>query len=694
MTIDCSINSVLIIGGAALSGCLCLFALLRRERTQADLAFAAGMLLLALEGGISALSIRGALPAEIVVWEYWRLVLAGLASISWLLFSLCYVRENYKELLARWMWGVIGAALVLLLLVTLFAGSLFTDVIPAEEPGRWLLRLGWSGHISKVLTLLLSVSILLNLERTLHASFGDKRWRIKFMLLGVGALFAVRTYALGQMLLYSAIDTKLVIAQAWTLLIADIMIAVSLFRTRQRTVTLYLSQQALCTSITAIVVGAYLLLVGVLAKAAQYFDIGDVLLQNNFFVFLALLGCTILMLSSQLRNEIKRFTVHHFRQPRHDYRALWAEFTRTTAFIVNRRDLCTAVARMVSEVYGVSAVTIWTLDNTNTKPAVCGSTCLSQDEDFSKHADEVGFLLLSMRRQETPVDLDREEWGTRDGNVDRIRYCAPLMAGSDFLGILTLNSRMTGEPFSIEDLDLLKTIADQTAGMIFTRRLMEQIEETKEIEAFQTLSTFFAHDLKNLASTLSLTLQNLPLYYDNPEFREDAQRVIAQSVEKINTMCSRLSLAKQTLELKKIETDLNRIVTDTLSNLSSAFKTEVTQELQSLPKTLVDPDQIQKVLTNLILNASEAMENNGGHIKVKTGREDDSVVISVSDTGCGIPKEFMQRSLFHPFKTTKKRGMGIGLYQCKTIVEGHQGRIEVESEEGKGSTFRIVLPLP
>ena len=76
-----------------------------------------------------------------------------------------------------------------------------------------------------------------------------------------------------------------------------------------------------------------------------------------------------------------------------------------------------------------------------------------------------------------------------------------------------------------------------------------------------------------------------------------------------------------------------------------------------------------------------------------TCRRDDRVLLSVRDNGCGMSREFMEQSLFRPFKTTKKQGMGIGLYHCKMIVEAHGGKIEVDSEEGKGSEFRVLLPI-
>ena len=241
-------------------------------------------------------------------------------------------------------------------------------------------------------------------------------------------------------------------------------------------------------------------------------------------------------------------------------------------------------------------------------------------------------------------------------------------------------------------MDLLKTIADQTAGSLLNLKLSEDLRKAKEMEAFQTMSSFMMHDLKNLASTLSLTVQNLPNHFDNPEFRNDALKVMQQGVSKINSMCSHLSMLSQKMELKKVETELNQLVNASLSCLNGSCKVSLIQNLQPVPRLVMDPEQVEKVLTNLILNANEAT-GNGGEIRLTTEYKDGWAILSVSDNGCGISKEFMERSLFHPFKTTKRQGMGIGLFQSKMIVEAHKGRIEVESEEGKGSVFKVMLPL-
>jgi signal transduction histidine kinase len=117
------------------------------------------------------------------------------------------------------------------------------------------------------------------------------------------------------------------------------------------------------------------------------------------------------------------------------------------------------------------------------------------------------------------------------------------------------------------------------------------------------------------------------------------------------------------------------------------------KNLRPLPKILLDQEQMVKVVTNLVINAREAVSKDG-KVRIETSRNNGWAVLAVSDNGCGMSAEFLNRSLFRPFQTTKKTGLGIGMFQSKMIVEAHGGRVEAESEPGKGTTFRIFLPLP
>ena len=438
-----------------------------------------------------------------------------------------------------------------------------------------------------------------------------------------------------------------------------------------------------------------------MAKVLTYFNDRHPFFLGALFVFLALLGLTVILLSNELRQQIRRFIYIHLQRPRYDYRKEWSRFTHRTASLLDIRDLCGAVAKMVSETFGVPSTTLWLVDDTGENLIFAGLTAISQSQGrvFEASARGAG-LLRVVQNERAPIDLDRSDvkWveEIKQANPDlfrqpQIRYAVPLSTGNEFLGIMTLNERVTGEAFSDEDFDLLKTIGDQAAGSILNIKMSERLSQAKEMEAFQTMSAFFVHDLKNLASKLSLTVQNLPLHYEKEEFRNDAIRAISDSVNKINTMCRGLSLLRQKIVLQAAETDLSKLISSTLAALNGC-KGSIVQDLGPLTEVSVDPEQIQKVITNLILNANEAV-GDGGEIRVATEQRDGWIVLSVSDNGCGMSKEFIDNSLFRPFKTTKKQGMGIGLFHCKMIVEAHQGKIEVNSEEGKGTTFRVSCQL-
>jgi signal transduction histidine kinase len=140
---------------------------------------------------------------------------------------------------------------------------------------------------------------------------------------------------------------------------------------------------------------------------------------------------------------------------------------------------------------------------------------------------------------------------------------------------------------------------------------------------------------------------------------------------------------------------LNDVVEKTLAllrpeveNRGIAIKTKLARQLTATP---IDATQIQQVLVNLVKNASQAMTT-GGTLTLQTGENSDGVWVSVADTGGGIPQDQINH-IFEPFYTTKKKGTGLGLMIVQRIVRAHNGRIELESNVGKGTTFRVWLPL-
>jgi putative PEP-CTERM system histidine kinase len=665
--------------------------------------FIAGMVALSAEALLAGIGFGAFTSSEVVKYQRIRLIATGVVPGVWLLFTFAYARVNHKEILKKYRWVIASSFFIPPALIILFFGSFFIGEPVRVTSFSWVIRLGWSGYVFYLSLLISFVLILMNLEKTLRESVGHIRWQVKFMVIGLGSLFASRLYTGSQTILYRSLDTELLTINSVVLIVADVLVLKSLFRTRLLNVDFYLSHSLLYNSFTLLIAGVYFLAVGVIAEIIIHFKGVTFHYFEAFLVLLSVIGISILFLSDRLHNRIKRFISVHLKRPFYDYRKEWEEFTQATTSLTDARGLCSAVVKKVSRTFETLSVTIWLVDEREESFLLGGSTVFTDIRARNIRLWNNGagdFMRMIRSRQDLfdfayPTDNGVLEFKERNAhylNEAQMRYCLPLRASGHLLGILALDGRVGNEPLSVADMDLLKTISDQTASMVLNLKLSEHLRQAKEVEAFQTMSAFVMHDLKNLASTLSLTIQNLPVHFDNEAFRKDALQVMQQSVGKVNRMCSQLSTLSRKIELKKTETDVNGVVQASLACLKGTPAVVLHSDLQVLPLLLIDREQIEKVMANLILNAGEAV-GSGGEVSVSTEEKNGWVVLSVSDNGCGMSKEFMERSLFRPFKTSKKQGMGIGLFHSKMIVEAHRGRIEVASEEGKGSKFRVYLPI-
>jgi two-component system NtrC family sensor kinase len=230
------------------------------------------------------------------------------------------------------------------------------------------------------------------------------------------------------------------------------------------------------------------------------------------------------------------------------------------------------------------------------------------------------------------------------------------------------------------------------------QRVQDQLIRAGKMAALGELAAGVAHEINNpLTGVLTFSSLMLKKADENHPWRKDLETIVQQTTRCRNIVKGLLDFARQRKPDKKewdIHTLLDRTVT-LVENQARFQNIKIVKEFKTgIPMLFVDGDQIQQVFMNILLNAADAMGGDGGNLSIKTNLKDGLAEVSFTDTGCGISKEHLSK-LFDPFFTTKEtgKGTGLGLAISYGIVQSHGGDIEVESQMGKGSTFRIKLPI-
>jgi len=251
----------------------------------------------------------------------------------------------------------------------------------------------------------------------------------------------------------------------------------------------------------------------------------------------------------------------------------------------------------------------------------------------------------------------------------------------------------------LESSDDYRSLADNIN--VVTDKLRAQIareEETRQFESFMRLSAMLTHDLKNAIEGLSLTVGNMERHFDNPQFRADALKGLTSAANKLKALVARLSRPMTSLSgehKRPTNIDLVPIIQRVVAMTAEPQRSKhsIVTRLPPSLYALADAARVEEVLENLVLNALEAMTEKGGTLTIEAGQTTNGApMFAVSDTGRGMTRQFIDTRLFRPFATTKRTGIGLGLYTCREVIKASGGSIEVDSVEGAGTTFRVVLP--
>ncbi len=283
--------------------------------------------------------------------------------------------------------------------------------------------------------------------------------------------------------------------------------------------------------------------------------------------------------------------------------------------------------------------------------------------------------------------------------------CVPSFIHGRLQGFLMLGEKISGDVYDQDDLSVFSALASQAAMAIENAQAYEELRDTRDqllhSERLSTIGKFaadMAHEIKNPLSTIHGFLEMLPEKYNDPDFRDRYSKLALAEAERIDDLVRQLMVyaRPKAPDFKPIE--MAQAIDSVLALLENDLhqnRIEVRKGYSQNGLTVeADRNQMKQVFLNLFTNATEAMVGNGekpGLLDIVAFPEGDQLIVKVRDAGAGIP-ESEQRLIFAPFYTTKEKGSGLGLAIVQNILRAHNASIHVESQNGVGTTFTIVIP--
>lgn len=568
--------------------------------------------------------------------------------------------------------------------------------------GLWLLALlrgegDTLGRAQIAAALTLAVCGLLLVEQLFRNLEEGGRWNAKPVCLGLGCVFGFDLYLYAEGLLFGRFDEAALGLRSAAHALATPLLFVASRRGLNWMAKLQVSRSAAFHSATLVLAGGYLLFMSAIGYYVRWFggDWGRALQLGLLVAGLVMLG--LLVFSGSVRAWLRVFLGKHFYSYRYDYREEWLRFTALLSSNRSPHEVGAAIVQGLAKMVECPAGSLWVrhLSAPDFQQAAVwnmATVAQSEPEDsaFCRFLREKGWVIdldeyrASPRRYE-PLSLPNWLLGTPNGWL-----VVPLLAGEDLRAFVVLARPRTGIQLNWEVLDLLKTAGRQAAGHLAQMQATEALLEARKFEAFNKMSAFVVHDLKNIVTQLSLMLKNAERLHDNREFQQDMLLTVASSLEKMKRLM---------LQLREGATppggshgvELSPIIQRLLALARGQGRMLEIEEAEPLA-TRGQEERMERVLGHLVQNALDATPSSG-RVWVKTEKHSGQVKVEVGDTGVGMSEDFVRTRLFRPFNTTKSSGMGIGTYESFQYIRELGGSVDVHSSPGRGTVIQVLLPL-
>ena len=527
----------------------------------------------------------------------------------------------------------------------------------------------------------------------------ELRWAIKFLCIGLGVIFAYDFVLFTEALLFGRLDENLWATRGIVNALVAPLIAVAVSRNPQWSVEIFVSRSIIFHTTGLLAMGVYLLAMAVVGfyirdYGGSWGQVGQII-----FVVAAMLVLVILMFSGRIRARIRVFFNRHFFTYKYDYRKEWLDLNRTISQGNSADDLRIACIRGLSDIVDSVGGVLWLKRGKRHYEAVAELSMhlesfqqVSIDNSLVQFLANTGWVIEVPEYLRTPELYEGLELTDWSETISDLWLIVPLFQRGELYGFIGLSSPRAPRDINWEDHDLLKTVGQQLASYIGLIDASDELANARQFEAYNRLSAFVVHDLKNLIAQISLVVRNAEKHRDNPEFIDDAMETLANSVDKMNRLMVQLRKGKlggpqgKSIELK---TALEKVIAQ--QSNAKPIPEMATHEDDLMVVT--DMDRFVSVLGHMVQNAQDATESHG-FVKLRLYKAENRAIIEIEDNGCGMDERFIRERLFRPFDTTKgNAGMGIGVYEARQYVEELGGKIEVQSEPNKGAKFYLALPL-
>lgn len=548
--------------------------------------------------------------------------------------------------------------------------------------------------------LAMAVFALLLLEQVVRNVASDSIWHVKPMAIGLAGAFLFDTYLASTTVLFKALDPDAYGARGFVHAVVAPLLWLSVSRTKDWIAKVRLSQKAAFHSATFVLGGGYLLFMAAVGYYVRSFGGEWNRALAIALVFVLLLGLGVLVFSASTRARLRVLVGKHFFNYRYDYREEWLRFTQTLSSQNTPESMGQQVIRGLANLVESPAGSLWIKHASLQEftqmarwnmPA--NDTREPSDSAMSRFIETSGWVINLEEYRSFPgryASLSMPEWL---GEVPNAWLVVPLMAGESLIGFTLLASARTDLDVNWEVNDLLRTAGRQAASFLTQMQATEALLESRKFDAFNRMSAFVVHDLKNIVTQLALLLKNAERHGNNPEFQADMRMTVKHSVERMRQLMLQLREGA-TPPGTRIGVDLAATIERVVASKAAqgcAVEARIGERLM----TRGHDERIERVIGHLIQNALEATESRSpnGRVWARLERHGGQALVEVGDNGHGMPAEFIRDRLFKPFQTTKKAGMGIGAYESHQYIQEIGGKLSVASEVGNGTTFTLLLPL-